>query len=72
MSKRILLIFLYSGVLSSFQLVMQHQEIGKQSLWAWGAEPQRDLGSVGGVRGERDETNLGVNLHRASGLCWRN
>lgn len=62
MSKRILLIFLYSGVLSSFQLVIQHQEIGKQSLRAWGAEPQRDLGSVSGASGERDETNLGVNL----------
>lgn len=62
MSKRILLIFLYSGVLSSFQLVIQHQEIGKQSLRAWGTEPQRDLGSVSGAWGERDETNLGVNL----------
>lgn len=62
MSKRILLIFLYSGVLSSFQLVIQHQEIGKQSLRAWGTEPQRDLGSVSEAWGERDETNLGVNL----------
>lgn len=42
--------FLYSGVVSGFQLVIagpQNQEIGKESLRARGAEWWRDLGPVG-------------------------